>query len=105
MAKSKRYTEEEAYGVEAEYIEPAPKKVEVTIDEPDAPIEAPIGNYALPVIGEIYVDDVEQLYKVIDVFTNSCVVEPVINKSCFACEIMSFVSMKEEGWKVIAKSV
>lgn len=48
--------------------------------------------------GHILIDDVEDVYKVLEVFKNSVVVSPIRNKRQLACEIMSYESMDEEGW-------
>lgn len=51
-------------------------------------------------IGDILIDDCDLIYRVIEVFKNSAVVEPFPNKQNLSTEIMSFESMKNEGWKV-----
>jgi len=56
-----------------------------------------------PKVNEIYKDDVEQLYVVREVFTQTCIVCPLVNKNFFACEIMEFASMEGEGWVKIGK--
>jgi hypothetical protein len=54
-----------------------------------------------PQVSQIYKDDCDELYHVIDVFSNSCVVEPLVNTGCFCSEIMSFKAMSDEGWQLI----
>ncbi len=49
-------------------------------------------------VGHILIDDVEAVYKVLEVFTNSVVVAPIRNHHDLACEIMSYEAMENEGW-------
>ena len=56
-----------------------------------------------PKINELYVDDMEEMYVVREVFTQSCIVCPLANKECLACEIMEFASLETEGWKSIGQ--
>lgn len=49
-------------------------------------------------VGHILIDDVECVYKVLEVFTNSVVVSPIRNTENLACEIMSYEAMENEGW-------
>ena len=57
-----------------------------------------------PKINEIYKDDVEQLYVVREVFSQTCIVCPLVNTDFFGCEIMEFTSMEGEGWECIGKA-
>lgn len=53
-------------------------------------------------IGTILYDDTKLLYKVIDVFPNSCVVENIHDMSGnYSCEIISFRAIESEGWVVV----
>lgn len=55
-----------------------------------------------PKVGEIYKDDVWELYVVREVFASTCIVCPLVNKLLLGCEIMEFSSMEAEGWECIA---
>lgn len=94
------YEEDEVWTETATEVVPPAIAKEVTKEEPSR-----VNEDWKPSVGEIYVDDVQQLYKVLDVFTNSCIVEPVVNKEFFASEIMSFEAMRGENWRLIAKAV
>lgn len=52
-------------------------------------------------VGMVLMDDVRQLYEVVELFANSCVVAPYPNESDFACEIMTYKAMTNEGWKPV----
>lgn len=52
-------------------------------------------------IGGLLIDDVNILYRVLEVFKNSAIVEPFPNKGDFSAEVMSFEAMEHEGWKVV----
>lgn len=54
-------------------------------------------------VGHILIDDVEIVYKVLEVFKNCIIVSPIRNTRDFACEVMSFEAMENEGW-IIANS-
>ena len=71
-----------------------------TEKDPSAYVEEP--KYF---IGAILMCDAGLTYAVIDTFTNSCVVEPIDNDGCFACEVMSFKAMEQEGWKIIGRQI
>lgn len=55
--------------------------------------------------GHILIDDVDQLYEVIEVFKNSVVTAPVLNKEFYACEVHTKESLIGEGWKILAIKV
>lgn len=50
--------------------------------------------------GQILIDDVKQLYKVIGVEKNYVVLAPLDNERNFSCEIMTYESMENEGWYI-----
>lgn len=56
-------------------------------------------------LGIVLVDDVGQLYQVVELFTNSCVVVQYPNESDFAAEIMTYKAMTNEGWKIVNDSI
>lgn len=55
-------------------------------------------------IGDLLIDDVDLVYEVVEVFKNSVALQPVPNKAELACDIMTYTSMENEGWKIYRKS-
>lgn len=52
--------------------------------------------------GMFLIDDEKITYKVIEVFKNSAVVLPIQDiTGDFSCEIMTFVAMENENWKIL----
>lgn len=56
-------------------------------------------------VGTVLVDDVRQLYEVIEKMTNCVILAPYPNEGDFACEIMTYSAMESEGWKVVNGSL
>ena len=54
-------------------------------------------------IGHILIDDVEQVYKVLEVLNNCVIVSPIRNTENLSCEIMSYEAMDNEGWIIANK--
>ena len=55
-------------------------------------------------IGTILVDDEKLVYEVVGVFPYFCVVQPIPNQSNFSCDVMTYISMENEGWKIYNNS-
>lgn len=51
-------------------------------------------------VGRTVLDDMNLLYRVVEVFKLSCVLEPLPNDASLSCEIMTFEAMEREGWSV-----
>lgn len=48
--------------------------------------------------GHILIDDCQLAYRVLEVLSNTAIVEPIKNNQAIACEVMSFAAMNAEGW-------
>lgn len=51
-------------------------------------------------VGNILIDDINEKYLVIEVFSNSVAVSPLDNWKNLSCEIMSYTAMDNEGWAI-----
>lgn len=56
-------------------------------------------------IGQVLVDDVRQLYQIAELWNNTCALVPYPNEGDFACEIMTYKGMENEGWKIVNSGV
>ncbi len=104
----KGYHEEVDYATPIEVAEEVVEVVAPVIKQPVIPTEKDhSANVEEPkyFIGAILMCDAGLTYAVIDTFRNSCVVEPIDNEGCFACEVMSFKAMELEGWKIIGRQI
>jgi hypothetical protein len=52
-------------------------------------------------VGTVLIDDVRQLYEVAELWKNTCAVISYPNDGDFACEIMTYKGMENEGWQIV----
>lgn len=48
--------------------------------------------------GELLIDEIGLVYKLLEVASNYVVAEPYPNPQCLGCDVMSYAAMEEEGW-------
>lgn len=53
-------------------------------------------------VGTILYDDTQILYEVVDIMTNTCVVEVIHDRTKnYSCELITFRAMESEKWVVV----